>query len=671
MIAHIQSNDSIDLLLKVDTVNKKVLNRLIQDYSIEVIESELFLRYLSKQGVDYSASNILSSYFSMFDLGKIPAEFLDLLKIHSFADLENALELLIPETDRALNGAFFTPTRIVDEIISELSPREKDKCLDPSCGSGAFLIGFLRYYEAKSTRSIKEVVSQNLHGADILGYNVRRTKLLIAVYALERGEVIEDADFNIVCQDSLRSDWSKCFQVVAGNPPYVKFQDLSKENRQFLLNWETINKGTFNLYFAFFELGYSLLTEDGRLGFITPNNYFTSLAGESLRAYFHRTRSISRVIDFNHYKIFDAQTYTCLTFIDKKSHDYIKYSKMLDSDLNMFLDSDYISAVQIDDLNVKKWRLLRDSEQENIRLLETTGTKLKDLFVINVGIATLKDSLFFVDIDDDGRCFAAYENVRYEVEKEITNSIYKISDFSNQKECNSNSRRIIFPYMRMGGKATILQPEQLAQNYPKCRRYFDVIREELATRGKVELSPFYQYGRSQGLNKTGIRLLTPTFSKYPKFLLVRENDSLYCNGYGLHYKVDFKNGKTLFDNSPIQDKRNIGTLQRVLNSYVMHYYVFHTSVSIQGGYPCYQKNFIELFSVPDFTQGELDQIRKMSEIELDECLIARYELQGLVPNLAWYAERRFGTKELKVKLEIEAELPADKNPSAFKSASVS
>ena len=37
----------------------------------------------------------------------------------------------------------------------------------------------------------------------------------------------------------------------------------------------------------------------------------------------------------------------------------------------------------------------------------------------------------------------------------------------------------------------------------------------------------------------------------------------------------------------------------------MDYYIKKTSVSIEGGYPCYQKNFIELLGIPEFTNEEV------------------------------------------------------------------
>ena len=650
---------------------RKLQNR-IKVYSIIEIEVGLVCHYLSNSNLEYSSSKFLSNYLSTSPISSSLSADIDNLKLHGFTDLEHALELLIPTMDRSLNGAFFTPAEIVEEIVEEVSPKEGDCCIDPSCGCGAFLIGVIKYFHKKYKKPIREILSENVVGADILDYNINRAKILIAIYGLENGEVISESDFKLYKCDSLRNNWDRKYDVVIGNPPYVKFQDLSDENRTFLKDsWSTIEKGTFNLYFAFFELGYRLLNNKGRLGYITPNNYFTSLSGESLRRFFHSNKSVFRITDFNHYKVFNAQTYTCLTFLNKEVNDSIRFTKMFENNLSAFLKNEKESTVQMSGLNVRKWRLLRQSEQQNIKRIETIGKSLKSLFIINVGIATLKDQLFFIDENKNDKYYKRIEGETFEIEKEATCSIYKISDFSSQEESSGNERRIIFPYSRSGNKSTVMTPKELKTKFPKCFKYLKHVELELSKRTKEPIEPFYMYGRSQGLNKTGIRLLTPTFSQQPKFLLVEDYVSLYCNGYGLHYKEDFKNSKPLFEEQPIQAKRNIDVLQKILNSCVMHYYVTHTSVSIQGGYPCYQKNFIELFSIPDFSEIEVGHLRSLSGIQLDIYLIAAYGLQGLVPNLAEYWANKLGIKEENVRLLIEAVEVPDKNPSALNSVSSS
>ncbi|NJL60134.1 MAG: hypothetical protein HC887_11360 [Desulfobacteraceae bacterium] len=36
--------------------------------------------------------------------------------------------------------------------------------------------------------------------------------------------------------------------------------------------------------------------------------------------------------------------------------------------------------------------------------------------------------------------------------------------------------------------------------------------------------------------RTGKKLITPTFSRYPRFMIAEEEDALFCNGYALYLK---------------------------------------------------------------------------------------------------------------------------------------
>ena len=68
-------------------------------------------------------------------------------------------------------------------------------------------------------------------------------------------------------------------------------------------------------------------------------------------------------------------------------------------------------------------------------------------------------------------------------------------------------------------------------------------------------------------------------------------------------------------------------LRKILNSRIMNYYVSRTSFTIEGGYPCYQKNFIELFGIPNFTERELEYLKKENKKNrIDNFLIKKYEL---------------------------------------------
>ena len=618
----------------LNAMNKNMLITIIKTFSIDEVEMHLIYCYINKVKLNYLDSIILVKIFKEFVPNVDLIALCELVELNSLKDLENSLELLIPESDRKLNGAFFTPTYIVEYIISQLDPLENDKCLDPSCGCGAFLVGLIDYYRKKYNKSIKNIIRDNIFGVDILDYNVKRTKIILSIYGLQEGEVISEDDFNIKSQDSLKASWEDKFDIVVGNPPYVKLQDLDENTRKSLLqDWRTISNGSFNLYFAFFELGFRLLNQVGRLGYITPNNYFTSLSGVSLRQFFQDNQCLTKIIDFGHFKVFDAQTYTTLTFLNKKYNDHFIYDKIgNDTDISSFLNRTVGSKNYFSNLNVKKWRLLKSQDFQNIHSIESIGTPIKDLFNIAVGIATLKDEVYFIDsaTESAGYYKKDTKNGTFLIECEVTKPVYKISCFKSQSEISMNKLRIITPYMFVNGH-TIPIPESIMQEkYPKCYEYLCSEKEALLNRDKAKntFNPFYVWGRTQGLGRFGKKILTPTFSKHPRFMFVSEEEAYYTNGYGIYFKQK-SNSNTLFveQNHPLANEENVLCVQKILNSIIMDYYITNTSVSIQGGYPCYQKNFIEKFTIPDFNDAEINKFKLLEkESDINEFLLKKYRV---------------------------------------------
>jgi len=623
-------------------VKKAILNELINTQDLKILEQHLVFSFLTNNKLDFTKSPILANYFKYFEQNTKLYFDTSTFEIESIKDLENHLELIIPQADRKLNGAFFTPDYIIDFIINEVKPQSNHKNLDPSCGCGAFLIGLTEYYKNTFGKTIQSIIKENIYGSDILEYNIQRTKLILTVYALQNGEILNETDFNLYNQDSLKANWSLQFDNIVGNPPYVKFQDLSEETREYLVkNWTTVEGGTFNLYFAFFELGYKLLKPTGKLGYITPNNYFTSLAGEAIRRYFHQKKCVSRIIDFTHKKVFDAQTYTALTFLNKQQNEAITFDRLKEG----YTPKDFLpiangSPNYLNELNPKKWRLLKTDEQKNIKTIETIGKPIGKLFDICVGIATLKDDVFFIDgsKSKNNSYLKSTNSGVFEIEKEATKSVYKISDFSNQEEARKNKRRIICPYNIKNGVATPISEIDFKKKFPKCYAYLLTEKEALSNRdkGKVNFEPFFVWGRTQGLIKKGKKILNPTFSREPRFLLIEEEDAFFTNGYGTYFREQESQNSLFGDiSSPITRIENIDVVQKILNSYLMHYYVSKTSVAIDGGYPCYQKNFIEKFSIPDFSNSEIEILRSLNQPnEINEFLISKYQVDIYLPNLS-------------------------------------
>ncbi|MCU0426393.1 MAG: hypothetical protein MUF71_12285 [Candidatus Kapabacteria bacterium] len=273
--------------------------------------------------------------------------------------------------------------------------------------------------------------------------------------------------------------------------------------------------------------------------------------------------------------------------------------------------------------------MLRSDEQNIIRALESANTPLSEVLDIKVGIATLKDEIFFIDgsYQADRFYFKEWQGREYPIESSITKAIVKISDFTTQAECDANSRRIISPYTVKNNTATIIDEVILREQYPFCYEYLCAVRDELAKRDKGKMKgAWYGYGRTQGIAKRGRKLITPTFSKEPRFLRIDDAEAYFCNGYGLFVK-EAPNQGLFADVSPLTRLENLDVVQKILNSGIMHYYVTRTSVSIEGGYYCYQKNFIEKFTLPSISDVEIKEIRALQDhIAIDEYLCGLYDI---------------------------------------------
>lgn len=615
---------------------QKNLEKILSSYDSSTIETALVQLFVESNDISVKNNALIKQLIQNKSENVLAAKELLINEVETknIVNFVNIFELLVPSDDKQINGAFFTPATITDFIVSQTIASASQKICDPSCGCGAFLIAATIFISEKFKKDIVDVIENNIYGVDIADYSIHRVKILLSLLALKNGNDRKNIKFNLRTADSLIVDWKKLFpetkkgfDVVIGNPPYVKFQDLNKELRDKLYkDWQTLKTGNYNLYFAFFELGVAIVKPDGVLGYITPNNYFTSLAGVPLREYLEKNRLIKKIIDFNHLKLFEAQTYTCITFLKRSTGDFFYYERVDNYEALGHLENLRYSKINFIDLNNKKWRLLRNSDQDNIKKIECAGKKLGDIVDIRVGIATCKDSVYFIDGTTlDGDYYSkSYNGKNYQIEKEITQPIAKISDFRNQVDLDENSRRIIFPYQKNGRKVEVIKANELKNIYPNCYEYFLAVKEELSTRDKggIKYPEWYAYARTQGLNFSGKKLLTPTFSSEPRFLLEQDENALFCNGYAI-YSINESN---LF--SKVEQQLDLGTIRKILNSSVMDYYIKRTSVSIEGGYPCYQKNFIELLGIPSFTTDELGFLNQVEDKnQIDNFLVEKYGIK--------------------------------------------
>lgn len=599
--------------IKMTKLTHRDLFQSILDYPALEIEKSITKYAIEKINPQCSAKEL--SNFSQNANEKIVTLFKDKNFPLCFEKFNFLFESILDENYKNKNGIVFTPKYISDFIckntFSNVRNIDSIKIIDPSCGCGIFLISAIEIIKQQTNKSIKEILKNQIFGLDISEANTERVKILLKIIGLMNSEIINDSDINICCADSLKENWNNIFNAqfnyIIGNPPYVNPHSLSKEQSRFLKqNFQTTNKGVFNIFYAFIEQSMKFINKSGKVSFIVPNNFLTISAAKPLRDFIEPY--LLELIDLQDNMVFKPiRTYNAIITLGGKDTGKIKYSSISrTNDIGKSLQK--IEPKEFNKKNVflSRWRFLDSKTESNISKIENQFFSIAHF--VTAGIATLKDEVYRVNFN--GKDFIKNVNgVEFIIDKELVKPIYKIPELKNSKQCGY----FIFPYKIINRNAKIIDEKIMQTQYLQTYNYLLACKNELDSRdkGKQNAVAWYAYGRTQCLNRYGRKLLFGTFALNPNFILIDEKDSLFCNGYAL------------FENDVLE----LEILQKILNSCIMKYYIRHTSYQIEGGYFCYQKKYIEKFSFPFLDTKEKNFLLLASAVDIDNFLIKKYGLE--------------------------------------------
>ena len=304
------------------------------------------------------ADNITGDFTSLFkrDLKDLnienPEIFENMEKLFNFDIDYKILGLLFErnlKSKRKKHGVFYTPDYITDyiskntiipylsisgnlktvkDLISEYENKDllKEKLkalkiLDPSCGSGAFLIKscevLYEIYDAIYDEVDLNLILNNIYGVDLSEKSCEITKLSLFIKLSKYGSNFNCKTLNnhIRSGDSLIDDkkisnkafkWSEKFDIVITNPPYVNIYKLSS-NKKKLSYYKTHYTSAFkkfDLYVLFIEKGIDLLKQNGKLCYILPDSFTNHPYGLKIRKLILNNTKINKIIDLTQFNIF-------------------------------------------------------------------------------------------------------------------------------------------------------------------------------------------------------------------------------------------------------------------------------------------------------------------------------------------------------------------------------
>lgn len=264
----------------------------------EAILSEVDIQdVIQKKDLSFTNKQIkeeIISWLSEIDEGKIKENFSFLLNcdIPEQRDILGFLyQSLLFEGQKSQSGSYYTPSNIVDEIVTEYVKKDS-KVLDPCCGTGQFLLAFSDVVENPS----------NIYGVDFDEIAVRIARLNILIKFKNKNFIP-----NIICKNtlfdiesnnsfSLNKKNIKDFDVIATNPPWgVHFSkgDIEKL-KEF---YPTIT--SLESFSYFLKKSIDLLRDNGAISFILPESILNVKTHKDIREIILRNSQIKKVVFLN------------------------------------------------------------------------------------------------------------------------------------------------------------------------------------------------------------------------------------------------------------------------------------------------------------------------------------------------------------------------------------
>lgn len=182
-----------------------------------------------------------------------------------------------------------------DKDLSRLS------LLDPAAGSGgAFTIAAARRLAESSSKfgfGFDEALARCITAVEVDAHSARSLAARIRLRLGTGGQGSRPGSGPVVCGDFLESRLGS-FDVVVGNPPYVRHDRIPTEKRAAYREAFPAFRGRSDLYVAFFEKALDSLSDVGRLCIVCPDRWMRSAYGAALRSRLssrHRVRAVVRI----------------------------------------------------------------------------------------------------------------------------------------------------------------------------------------------------------------------------------------------------------------------------------------------------------------------------------------------------------------------------------------
>jgi len=405
---------------------------------------------------------------------------------------------------------------------------------------------------------------------------------------IKNNEIYEDAfEWRFEFPEVLDDEGAFCgFDVVIGNPPYIRQEEIKEFKSQFKSEYSTYS-GTADIYVFFIERGFSIMKQQGLFTYIMPNKFMQAGYGKLSRELL-LNNDLIEIINFGDLQVFEeATTYPCI-MLAKKSKPTSKLKTLAVSTLdfpNGFSRYVYMNRSEMhqESINSETWVVSNKAEQLLLSKVNSTSQPLHQ-FVhggAKRGVVTGLSEAFIIDNKKREKLIKLDEKNR-----DIIKPMIQGRDLKPYHSIYPNKSLLFIPWhfplhenSEIKGASNAAELE-FNNQYPVVFNYLSQYKEKLRARNKVETGVRYEWYAMQ-------RYASDYYEEFekPKIMyqvmqvkpcFIYDDQGLYCNN-----SIWF---------IPTDDKVLLG----ILNSKLGWWLISKYCTQIQNGYQLIWKYFSQI-----------------------------------------------------------------------------
>ena len=403
----------------------------------------------------------------------------------------------------------------------------------------------------------------------------------------------------------------KGFDLVIGNPPYLRIQGIREVNPDFadeLVEKYKSATGSFDLYVTFVERGLQIINSSGIVNYIMPVKWTNSAFGKGLREL--AANKTSQIINFGAYQVFNASTYTALQWFTPNCKELAYYeldrNLTTNEELGAYLSSlndESKATIKSDKLNKEAWILTVGDTVSILNNLDSHKRRISDIFDrIFCGLQTSKDDVYFLYecTEDNGMVngYSKYLGHYISIERGLVKPLLKGEDV-HRYEHLSTDRFVVFPYKLGNGKANLYSEKELSEFFPNGYAYLKECEEVLRGREKGRLKDddfWFKY-------------------IYPKNLVLFDNEKLVAPEISLGGNFAYDEHGEFYSTTKIYGyiknkdiKEGYKFWLALFNSKLFWFFIKNTGYVLRGGYYTFKTNYIDPFPVPKTISSKAEKL---------------------------------------------------------------